>query len=176
MAVKLKIPKGNPGGKRGKGLFSRDPVIRAALTVFLVAAVLLVGWFSYYYVKYDRIIDQKFKGQVFSNSAKIYAIPHAVRAGEKLEAKDIATQLRRAGYTDKDGQSPMGSYRLLEHGIEIKPGPDSYHSPEPAKIHFQDGAVDKITGSAGDLDGYELEPQLVTALFDAEQRSKRHLV
>ena len=176
MSIKLKIPKGNSGGKRGKGFLSRDPVVRAALTVFLVSAVLLVGWFSYYYVKYDRIIDQKFKGQVFSNSAKIYAIPHALRVGEKIDAKDIAAQLRRAGYTDKDGQAAMGSYRLLEHSIEIKPGTDSYHSPEPAKIHFQNGAVDRITGSAGDLDGYELEPQLVTALFDAEQRSKRQLV
>jgi penicillin-binding protein 1B len=176
VAIKLKIPNRNPAATRGPRLLSRDPVIRAALTVFLVAAVLLIGTFSYYYVKYDRIIDQKFKGQVFANSAKIYAIPEAVRVGEKIEAKEIAAQLRRAGYSEKDGQSSMGSYRLLGQGIEIKPGPDSYHSPEPAKIHIQDGVVDSITGKAGDLDGYELEPQLVAALFDAEQRSKRQLV
>ena len=30
--------------------------------------------------------------------------------------------------------------------------------------------------SGSDLSAYELEPQLVTALFDAEQRSKRQLV
>ena len=39
-----------------------------------------------------------------------------------------------------------------------------------------DGKVSKIRSrTAGDLSAYELEPQLVTSLFDAEQRSKRHV-
>ncbi len=176
MTIKLKIPRSKPNGKGGKGFFSRDPVLRAALTVFLVFATLGGGLFSYYYVKYDRIIDQRFKGPVFSNSATIYAIAHPLRVGEKIETRDIAAQLRRAGYSEKDGQSLMGSFRLLNDGIEIKPGPDSYHSPEPATIRIHGGQVDSITGRTGDLAAYELEPQMVASLFDAEQRSKRQLV
>ncbi len=42
---------------------------------FVVLAVAIGGLFSYYYIKYDRIIEQRFKGPVFSSSAKIYAIP-----------------------------------------------------------------------------------------------------
>ena len=38
------------------------------------------------------------------------------------------------------------------------------------------GKVAGITSRGSDLAAYELEPQLVTALFDAEQRSKRQLV
>ncbi|HLB89136.1 MAG TPA: PBP1A family penicillin-binding protein, partial [Terriglobales bacterium] len=158
-----------------KGL-ARDPVVRIALTVFVVLATVAGGIFTYYYVHYDRIIDQRFKGPVFSNSAKIYAIPRAVRVGQRIDSKEIAAQLRRAGYSDKDGQSVMGSYRLLRDGIEINPGPDSYHSPEPASIHIQGGQVGSITGKSGDLAAYELEPQMITALFDAEQRSKRQVV
>ena len=67
----------------------------------------------------------------------------------------------------------MGTYNLLTNGIEIKPGPQSYHSPESATIRIQDGTVASIAGKSGELDAYELEPQMVTALFDAEQRSKR---
>src|SRR6202140_2523469 len=70
----------------------------------------------------------------------------------------------------------MGSYRALKNGIEINPGPQSYHSPEPATIRVQDGRVSSIAGSSGDLEAYELEPRMITALFDAEQRSKRRLV
>src|SRR6266852_2634037 len=158
-----------------KGL-ARDPVVRIALTVFVVLATVAGGIFTYYYVHYDRIIDQRFKGPVFSNSAKIYAIPRAVRVGQRIDSKEIAAQLRRAGYSDKDGQSVMGSYRLLRDGIEINPGPDSYHSPEPATIRLQGGQVNSITGKSGDLAAYELEPQMITALFDAEQRSKRQVV
>src|SRR5882762_4951003 len=70
----------------------------------------------------------------------------------------------------------MGSYRVLEGGIEIKPGPDSYHSQESAVIRIRSGKVDSISSQSGELAAYELEPQMITSLFDAEQRSKRQLV
>ncbi len=64
------------------------------------------------------------------------------------------------------------------HGsIDVLPGPESYHSPEAATITVTDGAVSAITShSAGELAAYELEPQMLTSLFDAGQRSKRQLV
>jgi penicillin-binding protein 1B len=172
VAIKIKIPKAN-GGK--PGLWS-DPVVRAGLTAFLILAVLCTAGFSYFYIKYDRIIERRFRTPVFSNSAKIYALPKSVRTGENIGAKDIATELRRAGYSDKDGASQLGSFRLNSDGIEISPGPESYHSPEPAQISIQDGQVVKIVSKGNELSAYELEPELVTALFDAEQRSKRELV
>jgi penicillin-binding protein 1B len=176
VAIKLKIPRSKSPATGGKRFLSRDPLIRAALIIFTVLTVSVASVFSFYYVKYDRIIDARFKGQVFSNSAKIYAIPRSVRVGEKIEPREIATQLRRAGYSEKSGESVLGSYRLLKGGIEVDPGPQSYHSPEPATIHVTGGQVDSIKAGSGDLDAYELEPELVTSLFDAEQRSKRKVV
>ena len=70
----------------------------------------------------------------------------------------------------------LGTFRLVKGGIEITPGPESYHAPEPAQIGVTDGEVDHIASRGGELSAYELEPQLVTALFDAEQRSKREVV
>ncbi|MGA8489192.1 MAG: PBP1A family penicillin-binding protein [Terriglobales bacterium] len=176
MTIKLSIPKRKKGAQSGKGIVSRDPVIRAAFTVFIVLSVCICGFFSYFYVKYGRIIDQRFKGPVFSSSASIYATPRTVRLGEKVDLREIAAQLRRAGYAENDGPSPMGSYRSLNNAIEVRPGPQSYHSPEPATIHVQDGHVSSISGKSGELEAYELEPRMITALFDAEQRSKRQLV
>ena len=175
MTIKLKIPK-RKSAAAGKGGLSTDPVIRVALAVFIILSVCVCGWFSYYYIKYGRIIDRRFKGAVFSSSATIYAIPRALRVGEKVDLHEISAQLRRAGYAENDGASPMGSYRGLNSGIEIKPGPQSYHSPEPATIRVQDGHVSSITGKSGELEAYELEPRMITSLFDAEQRSKRQLV
>jgi penicillin-binding protein 1B len=176
VAIKIKIPKSaDKNGKARRGL-PRDPVLRAALILFLVAAVGLGGFFCYFYIRYDRIIEQRFRTPVFSNSAKIYALPRTVHDGDKADAKEIAATLRRAGYSDKEGQSPLGSFRLVSGGIEITPGPESYHSPEAARIQIQDGEVQRITSQGNELSAYELEPQLVTALFDAEQRSKREVV
>jgi penicillin-binding protein 1B len=175
VSIKIRIPKGS--GEQGKGMrgLPRDPVLRAALVLFLIAAVTCTIFFSYYYVKYDRIIEQRFRQPVFSNSAKIYAAPRIVRTGEKITAGEIAADLRHAGYSDKDGESQLGTLHLSGGGIDIMPGQESYHSPEPAHISIQDGEVDKITSRSSELSAYELEPQLVTALFD-EQRSKRELV
>jgi len=176
LAIKIKIPKiGDRSGKGGYAL-PRDPVIRAALVVFLVAAIGLGGAFCYFYIKYDRIIAQRFRSPVFTNSAKIYALPRTLHDGDPANPKEIAAVLRRAGYSDTDGQSQLGTFHLMADGIEITPGPESYHSPEPARISVLDGQIDKITSKGTELSAYELEPQLVTALFDSEQRSKRQVV
>ena len=177
MAIKIKIPKsgGEGGAKKIRGL-PRDPVLRAAFVAFLILAVSFTVIFSYFYIKYDRIIEKRFRTPVFANSAKIYALPRMVRDGEKTDAKQIAAELRRAGYSDRDGESNLGTYHLEKGGIEITPGAESYHAPEPARITIEDGQVSQIMSRGNELSAYELEPQLVTALFDAEQRSKRELV
>ena len=176
LAIKIKIPKTEGGSGRGRYGLPRDPVIRAALVVFFVLAITLGGFFCYFYIKYDRIIAQRFRSPVFSNSAKIYALPRTIHDGDKASAKEIAALLRHAGYSEKDGQSQLGTFHLTADAIDINPGPESYHSPEPARISIHDGQVDQITSNGSELSAYELEPQLVTALFDAEQRSKRELV
>ena len=176
VAIKIKIPKNDDKGRKARGGLPRDPVLRTALIIFLVAAVGLSASFCYFYIKYDRIITQRFRSPVFSNSAKIYAIPRAVHDGDKANAREISAALERAGYSDKEGQSQLGTFRLVSGGIEIIPGPESYHSPEEAHITFQDGQVERITSKGNELSAYELEPQLVTALFDSGQRSKRQIV
>jgi penicillin-binding protein 1B len=176
VSIRIKIPRGNGGasGKKVRGM-PRDPLLRAALLAFLVLAISFTCVFSYYYIKYDRIIERRFRGPVFANSAKIYALPKTVRLGEKIDAREIAAELRRAGYSE-DGESPLGAFRLVNDGIEITPGPQSYHSPEAAHISIEDGQIERITSRGAELSAYELEPELVTALFDAEQRSKRQVV
>jgi penicillin-binding protein 1B len=178
MAIKVKIPTARSGGKRGKGgMLSRDPIVRAALLAFLSVSLLVVGFFAYWYVKYDRIIEQRFRGPAFATSAKIFAAPPVVRVGSKLTIPEIEAELRHAGYAEKEGESQLGSYRRQGASIEVQPGPESYHSPEPATITVAGGAVSAISSrAAGELEAYELEPQMLASLFDAEQRSKRQLI
>ena len=142
-----------------------------------MVAVLFTAVFSYYYVKYEQVIARRFEGPVFANSAKIYARPVSIAAGEKADLKSIAADLRHAGYAEKGGQSSMGSYRLTAGSIQIQPGPGSYHSPESATVRVHGGEVESITGSNGaELEAYELEPEMITSLFEGDQRSKRQVV
>ena len=162
--------------------------------------------FGYYYMKYERIVDRRMSGEIFSNAAKIYARPRLVSVGERLDAAEVAADLRRAGYSELDasgklvghdedqsaaalgerarvqngekGPSPIGHYTLVHGGIEVVPGPHSFHGSEAAVLRFESGKLASIagTGDGKELDGYELEPQLVTALFEGQDRSKRELV
>jgi len=172
VAIKIRIPR----RRSRSGKLGRDPVLRFALGAFLILAVAFAIFFSYYYVHYERIIAQRFEGSVFANSAKIYARPVSIGIGEKAELKEIAAELRHAGYSEKNGQSSLGSYHLTSSSIQIDPGPNSYHSPEPATIRVRDGEVASITGNGGSqLEAYELEPEVITSLF-GDQRSKREVV
>jgi len=173
VAIKVRIP----NRKNKTGAAGRDPVLRFAIISFTVLAAIFVVVFSYYYVKYERIIARRFEGPVFASAAKIYATPRSIAVGEKAELKEIAAELRHTGYSDKDGQSTMGGYHLSAGSIQIQPGSGSYHSPEPAVIRIRDGRVESITGNSGSqLDAYELEPEMITSLFEGDQRSKRQVV
>src|SRR5258708_10338795 len=137
--------------------------------------------FTFYYIKYQKIVAQRMSGQIFANTAKIYAQPRSLRTGQKADPREIANYLRHAGYTEagEKGKSDLGTYRLLSSGIEVKPGPESYYNSEGAVVRVQDGKVAQISslGDASDsLTAYQLEPRLVTGLFDTQQRAKRRIV
>jgi penicillin-binding protein 1B len=176
VAIKIKVPR-----SRGFRNSLQNPLVRAGTAVFLIIGTVLFGIFSFYYIKYAKIVDQKMSGRIFANTAKIYAQPRTVRVGQKADVKEIANYLRHAGYTEagEKGQSTLGVYHLSGGSIQIKPGVESYYSPEGAVVRVRDGQVERITaqGDSGDmLSAYELEPQLVTSLFDTQQRAKRRLV
>jgi penicillin-binding protein 1B len=119
------------------------------------------------------------KGQIFANNSKIYAQPRNVRVGQKADVHEIANYLRHAGYTEGSGNSNLGTYVVANGAIEIRPGKESYFNSEGAVIRVREGLVDKISSqgnSNDDLTAYELEPQLVTGLFNSQQRAKRRLV
>src|SRR5512138_1182852 len=118
MAVKLKL------AKRNKGSRVSNQTIKIAVSAFIVVCMLLFGVFAFYYIRYQKIVDRRMSGRIFSNAAKIYAGPEDVRVGEKINIHEIAARLRRAGYTDST-DSKIGSFRLLSGGIQIKPGPES---------------------------------------------------
>ena len=80
----------------------------------MTVAVVFTSVFSYYYLKYDHIIDQKFKGQVFSNSAKIYAIPETVQVGEKMPGRrPVGSPKKCVVYCRKNGPLPRSDARSM---------------------------------------------------------------
>ena len=160
----------------------RHSLLWRALTAVLVLVLLIavVGGivFAVEYHQYAGLVDQKLaQGPLFSSTAQIYAAAKEVRPGQRLTAETIAAGLRRAGYTSDGQSSPMGSYELNGESISIKPGTQSYLATDGATIDTSGGTVQSITADNGAaLSAYKLEPQLITALSEDKNRTKRRMV
>jgi penicillin-binding protein 1B len=167
MPVKLKL-----GGNNNPILWK---LARAGLLLLVAIAAIGAIVFGYYYHEYRGLVDERLaKGPLFAAVAQVYAAPQEVRPGQQLSASAIAAALRRAGY---NGNAQLGSYELRGNSILIKPGPQSYLAMDGATITTTGGQVQSITAENGAaLSAYKLEPQLITALSEDKDRTKRRLV
>jgi len=170
MPVKLKYGKNSAASPD-----LSDRLLRIALIAVLVVTVICASIFGYFYYHYQQVVDERLaSGPIFASVSQIYAAPREVRDGQKLSAAAIGADLRRAGY---NANPQLGTYQLNGDNIFIKPGPDSYHNTDGATINTADGTVQSITAENGvALSAYELEPQLITALSEDKNRTKRRLV
>jgi len=150
-------------------------VLRAGLLVVL--GLLIVGSliFGYFYYHFQRVVDDRLSaGPIFASVSQIYAAPREVRDGQKLSAAAIAIDLRAAGY---NANPQLGTFQLNGDNIFIKPGPESFHNTDGATINTTGDVVQSITAENGAaLSAYDLEPQLITALSEDKNRTKRRLV
>lgn len=141
-----------------------------AIVTFLAAG----GAFVYFYIKYAKLIDERLKGGPYTATSRVYAAPTAVAVGDQTTPGDIATTLRRAGYNENRNNA-IGYYTLRSDAIEIFPGNDSYFDQEAATVKFSGNKIQKIISlkdnSARTI--YELEPQLLTNLFDRNREKQR---
>jgi penicillin-binding protein 1B len=173
MALKIRIPK----------LTGIHPwaslLLRIGLVAFAAVTLVFFAVFSYFYIKYKYVVDDRLKQPIFANTAKIYAAPREVRPGQKLSVRLIANELREAGYS-ADGASqtsPLGTYKEGVLTIAVRPGMQSYHAQDGAVIRVSAGVVESITDDHGQpLSSYELEPLLITGLSDDANRTKRRLL
>ncbi|MDE3063437.1 MAG: PBP1A family penicillin-binding protein [Acidobacteriota bacterium] len=172
MKVKVKLPKLG-------ALSVKKILLGGALACVLVAGLLGLSVFFFYYFKYQGIVDARLKEPLFANTAKIYAAPRELRPGQKIGIRLIAGELREAGYTTDGASStsPMGSYTEGPLSLTVHPGPQSYHSEDAATIRISNGTITSITDDHGQpLSSYELEPLLITGLSEDANRTKRRLI
>jgi penicillin-binding protein 1B len=153
-------------------------LLGAGLLVILAA----VGASVYYYVRFTRAIDARLSGDVFNNASLIFAAPTPVFVGEAITPENVSARLRKGLYAEYQGGSKVGTYRQVGNRLEIRPGSTSFFQSDffkegPAALEFANGHLVSITSlaDATRLQSYNLEPEVITTLFD-NSRSKRRLV
>ena len=132
--------------------------------------------FTYYYVKYSRLIEAKLAAGPFANTSMLFAAPRTVAVGDFATPQEIAIELRHSGYNESPNNR-MGYFTLKPDEIDIYPGPDSYFRRDDGVIKFRGSKVSQIISLADNTERteYTLEPELISNLFD-KNREKRRLV
>jgi penicillin-binding protein 1B len=164
-----------PRGAKFVRFFTRRPGI-ILLSTLAVLAVAFITTFTFFYIHYSRIIDAKLRGGPFTNTSKIYAAPETIGVGDAATPSDIVAQLRRSGYTEARS-NPNGWFNTTTDTVQVFPGPESFFEQEAGVIKFAAGKIVRITSLRDNTDRpeYELEPQLLTNLYD-RNREKRRLI
>ena len=152
------------------------PFTKVLLALAVLLAVSGASVFGYYYVRFAKLIDRRLSGDVFARTSKLYAAPEQLFVGQEVQLPELIDKLRRAGYSE-DEANPLGWYRQVPGGVEIYPSANSYFRDEPARIRVAGNKLEAVLYLKGNIDQqfYELEPELITNLFD-RSRSKRRLV
>ena len=167
MPVKVKL-----GGGKRSFLWK---LVRFVLVLLLIVGAIGAGVYAYYSHEYRGLVDERLaNGPLFASIAQVYAAPQEVRPGQRLTAASLAASLRHAGY---NSNAQLGSFELRGDAILIKPGPQSYLATDGATINTTGDQVQSITAENGaPLATYKIEPQLITALSEDKNRTKRRLV
>jgi penicillin-binding protein 1B len=159
----------------GRGFWaSRFGMVLGGTAIFLLLVVAGIG--TYYWISYGRMIDLRLSGHIQQTTARIYAAPMRIYTGEALTVAVMANHLQRAGYSELDVSGTPGRYILHGNEIEIHPSSESYFGTKNRLVvDFNGTEIQKIhsmdNGAA--LDSAEVEPELLTSLFDSSREKRR---
>lgn len=146
------------------------------LAVVAVCFLLAAGVFTYFYVKYGRMIDARLSGHVLQSTTQIFSAPGRISDGQAWGADDLMMYLQRAGYRPEPDESALGAYTLSGNALDVRPSKLSYFNGGNAlAVQFNGKVIRSIRPLNGgpDMGVAEIEPELVTNLFDSQREKRR---
>src|SRR6059058_510397 len=127
-------------------------------------------------MKYSRMIDARLSGNVLQNTTQIFSAPEHISAGQAWGPEDLAGYLTRVGYRPIQDENAIGQFTVRENTVDIRPSKLSYFAGSNAlAVQFRGKSIRSIKPLSGgtDLDTAEIEPELITNLFDSAREKRR---
>jgi penicillin-binding protein 1B len=149
-------------------------ILGSVLTLFLIGA----GVFTFYWVKYGRMIDELLAGRINQTAARLYAAPERIDVGQQLKMEELASRLQAAGYMEAQIPGALGWYSVQGNAVELRPSEDSYFNGRNAlRVEFSGERIRRIRrlDNRAFVDRAEIEPQLLTNLFDSSRAKRRRV-
>ena len=136
--MKVQVPK-----KARRVHFLMRPVGKILLLTVTIGVTIGLCVFTYYYVKYSRLIEAKLAAGPFANTSMLFAAPRTVAVGDVVSPQEIAIELRHSGYNESS-KNRMGYFTVKPDEIDIYPGPDSYFRRDEGVVKFRGTKVSRI--------------------------------
>ncbi|OLE09755.1 MAG: hypothetical protein AUG89_13880 [Acidobacteria bacterium 13_1_20CM_4_56_7] len=149
------------------------------LTILGVALALVLtttGLFTYFYIKYSRMIDARLSGRVLQNTTQIFSAPEHITVGQAMSPEELSGYLQRVGYRAEADENALGQYTVQRNSVDIRPSKFSYFGGANAlDVQFSGKTVRAIRplGGGTSVDTAEIEPELITNLFDSAREKRR---
>jgi len=161
----------------GKGFFTSKWGL-TLLGIVFAAILTAAGIFTFYHIKYSRMIDARLSGKVLQNTTQIFSEPEYISVGQAWTPDDLVGYLTRVGYRPEADENALGQYTLQGSTVDIRPSKLSYFGGSNAlAVQFTGKAIRSIRPLSGgaNVDAAQIEPELISNLFD-EAREKRRPV
>jgi len=144
----------------------------------IVFAVFLVGGgiFTYFYIKYSRMIDARLSGNILQNTTQIFSAPEHISAAQAWGPDELTEYLTRVGYRPQQDPDALGQFTVQGNTVDIRPSKLSYFAGSNAlAVQFRGKNIRSIRplGGGTELDSAEIEPELITNLFDSAREKRR---
>lgn len=174
------------GGTFNKGVLglkkSRSNILKFVLSLvilFIASGITLGGW----YVQYlEGVVTAKFEGRKWRFPSKIYSDTLLLYVGMNLRMEDLWDKLRRLGYREtRELPKARGDYRhlkkdgLLEVYLHDFAYPLEPFKGFPVRVALEGATITRMENleSGEEIFSLELEPELVTGLYDRIWEERR---
>jgi penicillin-binding protein 1B len=154
--------------------------ISLIVLLLITSSGIVIG--SWYLRTLEDTVTAKFDGQKWRFPSKIYSDSYLLYAGMSLRTEDFLEKLRRLGYHEtKSAPDGKGEYRfqrssgLFDVYLHDFSYPTETFKGIPIRISLKGNTVDKLVNanSGEELFSLELEPELVTGLYETVWQERR---
>ena len=164
--MRLRVQKGFWTSTFGLGL----------LALVALCFLLTAGVFTYFYIKYSRMIDARLSGYIVQNTSQIFSAPEHISTGQAWGAPDLVTYLQRSGYRPEADENSLGEFTVEGSTVDIRPSKVSFFAGSNAlAVQFNGKVIKSIRPLSGgpEVNTAEIEPELITNLFDSAREKRR---
>lgn len=146
------------------------------LGIFFAIFLTSAGLFTYFYIKYGRMIDARLSGHILQSTTQIFSAPEHISVGQALSPQELTAYLQRAGYRAETDENALGQYTVQKNSVDVRPSKLSYFGGGNAlDVQFSGHVIRTIRPLSGgtSMETAEIEPELVTNLFDSAREKRR---